>query len=120
MSTLEYAGATDVEGIHHENQDCWFADLQKGLFPTADGMGGALSGKLAADVVAEVFPPLLRQRLKGNETVASSATVNRVTDALAQLSDQLRDESQQHFGAQGMGSTVVLAASNWPLMHRGV
>ena len=64
MTALQYAGETDTGRVRRQNQDRWFADPEQGLFLVADGMGGMAHGELAAGVVAEVFPPLLRRAVQ--------------------------------------------------------
>lgn len=107
--TIEHAGLTDVGRVREENQDRWFADPTQGLYIVADGMGGSVSGALAAEVVVSTLPPLLRKQLGNIDDLSSSDAPTTVVAALAQLSDQLRRQSHGQPGLQGMGSTVVLA-----------
>ena len=109
MNKLEYSGASDIGLVRGENQDCWVADEQQGLFLVADGMGGNRAGKLAADIVVEILPRLIRQRVSPNAHLTDKALIVEVTDAMVVISDRLRDESQQRDSIRGMGSTAVLA-----------
>ena len=109
MMALDYAGETDVGRVRRENQDRWYADPQQGLFLVADGMGGSTNGKLAADAVAEVLPRLIRQRIQETADLASPKAACELVRTVAELSDRLRKESQQHVVTRGIGSTVVLA-----------
>ncbi len=60
---LEFASASDVGRVRHENQDrCgWFETSRKGsyIIAVADGMGGSVGGDIAADIaldsIKEVF-----------------------------------------------------------------
>jgi protein phosphatase len=98
-----------VGRVREVNEDRWFADPHQGLYLVADGIGGAVGGGLASQIVAEVLPRLLRQKLEGIEDFADLATRRQVLAALVQLSDRLRDESRTSMGFNGIGSTVVLA-----------
>jgi serine/threonine protein phosphatase PrpC len=109
MSVLDFAGATDVGPIRSENQDRWVADPQQGLFLVADGIGLTGHGSLAADIVAAVLPPLIQQRLADTTDGSRSVAVNRILDAVREVSERLWSESWPRFGASVPGSTVVLA-----------
>jgi len=104
-----YAGLSDVGRVRQKNEDRWFAESQQGLFLVADGVGGAAAGGLAAQVVVEVLPPLLRKKLQGIEQLEDPLATERIVEALAELSDRLRKESVGRPGMAGTGSTVVLA-----------
>lgn len=110
MTPLRYAGETDRGRVRRQNQDRWFADPEQGLFLVADGMGGMAHGELAAGVVAEIFPPLLRRRCNAcNTPFDADRTAQAIKTTLAEISSRLRAEAQHHASMQGMGSTVVLA-----------
>ena len=109
MATISYAGLSDVGRVRAENEDHWFADPEQGLYLVADGIGGAAAGGLASQIVAEVLPRLLHNRLNGTEDMAGPDIANRVSAALVELSERLRQESRSALGLKGMGSTVVLA-----------
>jgi len=109
MPHLTYAGLTDRGRVRPQNEDRWVADPEQGLYLVADGMGGEVAGALAAQVVVETLPALLRQRLPGLDTLATSEAGQRVQAALVELNDHLRAQSRNHPGLEGMGATVVLA-----------
>lgn len=109
MIALDFAGQSNPGRVRSENQDRWVADPKQDLFLVADGMGGTAGGKLAADIVAEVLPRLIQQRLPASADPASPAAVKQVVDALAEVSERLHAASLERVGVQGMGSTAVLA-----------
>lgn len=160
MYTISYAGLSDTGRVRSANEDRWFADPDQGLYLVADGIGGSANGGLAAQIVAEVLPRLLRRKLSevpprtlarsaseglppltrsasdGSPTLARRAsegelarvprsrvgimsianppesisdTSTRVSEALLELSEHLRTETQSIPGLKGIGSTVVLA-----------
>lgn len=106
-SCIHYAGGSDVGRVRPENQDRWIADPDRGLFLIADGMGGVAAGKLGADIVAEVLPSLLRQRLDPTRLDETAATL--VRESLIELSDEIHETAKSRFGTNGVGATVVLA-----------
>jgi protein phosphatase len=109
MPTITHAGLSDRGRVRPQNEDRWFADPAQGLYIVADGMGGRVAGGLAAQVVVETLPLLLRNQLTGLPNLAVPQAGARVRAAVAELSDRLRRESEGQLGLEGMGSTVVLA-----------
>jgi protein phosphatase len=79
------------------------------LYIVADGMGGALAGALAAQVVAEALAALLRRRMVGVSDLTAPDAGERLLAAVAELSAQVRKESRGQPGLDGMGATVVVA-----------
>ena len=109
MNTICHAATTDVGRVRTANEDRWFADPAQGLYLVADGMGGSAAGGLASQIVAEVLPKLLARRLGGNATALDTQAAEQLSAVVAELSEQLREESRDAPGLRGMGSTVVLA-----------
>ena len=108
MNCASYAGVSDTGRVRHENQDRWFADPQAGLYLVADGMGGCgAAGGVAARVVVEVLPRLLRPRLERLDNLRDAC--ESVVYAIAELSDRLHREAGKEYGPSGAGATVVLA-----------
>lgn len=64
MNAISHAGLSDVGRMRTANEDRWFADPDLGLYLVADGIGGSANGGLAAQIVAEVLPRLLRRKLE--------------------------------------------------------
>jgi protein phosphatase len=109
MDTISYAGLSDVGRLRTANEDRWFADPRQGLYLVADGIGGSAAGGLASQIVAEVLPPLLRNRFHSAKNGTCPNVAEQVSAALVELSERLREESCSALGLKGMGSTVVLA-----------
>ena len=78
MITLTAAGRTDPGRVRAENEDRWFADARRGVFLVADGMGGQVAGGLAAQIVVEALPALLRKRMGAIEDLAATASRSRL------------------------------------------
>ncbi len=106
---LNYAGLSDAGRVRSQNEDRWLADPELGLFIVADGMGGEAAGALAAEIVVETLPRLLRHHLSDLTSVADPQSTTQLREMLTELSSHLRAESQGQLGLDGMGSTVVLA-----------
>lgn len=118
MMRISSSACSDIGRTRTENQDRWFADDQLGLFIVADGIGGGPHGGVAADVVVKVLPSLIRRWLtpdgsRIDDVIAASANLAAIEDQLksdlSQVSDQLREESDDVPGLDGMGSTAVVA-----------
>lgn len=104
--------------IRTENQDRLFADDQLGLFIVADGIGGGPHGAVAAEIVVQVLPTLMRRWLgeasPGDNGKTSTTPLSKLEDQLksdlCQVSEQLREDSQGVPGLDGMGSTAAVLA----------
>jgi protein phosphatase len=107
--TVRYAGLTDVGRLRQANEDNWTADPEQGLFIVADGMGGQFAGALASKAVVETLPGLVRQYFGALVGLPGSQASRRMAKAIAALSTQLRQQTQNEPGLEGMGSTVVCA-----------
>ena len=109
MFTITAAGCTDRGRVRSENQDRYLTDPAHGLYLVTDGMGGALAGTLAAQVVVTCLPALLEAALPTDADLTSQAVNETVRAALVTLSEQVRQVSREQFGRAGMGATVVIA-----------
>jgi len=107
--TVQYAGLTDLGRVRQTNEDNWTAEPKQGLFIVADGMGGEFAGALAAKAVVATLPGLVRKYLGTMEALSNGRVGRRMAKAIAELSAQLRQQTQNEPGLDGMGSTVVCA-----------
>ena len=108
----EHAGLTDQGRARTDNQDRWYADATRRTVLVADGMGGGPAGGLAAEVVVDALPRVLRKLMGQLEERPSPAAVEgRLCSAIVELSDRLLAESRGEPGLAGMGSTVVVAVA---------
>ena len=108
MLAIEHAGLTDLGRVREKNEDNWMADPDLGLYVVADGMGGHFGGGVASRIVVEVLPPLVRKRFADMEDLSGPLASQRLEEALAYLSNHLRDGARDQPGLSGLGSTAVL------------
>jgi PPM family protein phosphatase len=93
-------GHTDV-GQRSHNEDCFFVDVDAGLFAVADGVGGHQAGEIASALTCKV---LERQVSRGSNLAQAIKVANvEVFEAVA-----------QELGRAGMASTVVAAQFDGP------
>ena len=60
-----HSGLTDTGRVLAGNEDAWAADPAQGLYIVADGMGGHNAGEIAAQLVVQSLPTLVRKRVGG-------------------------------------------------------
>jgi len=106
--TCACGGLSHPDRLQQQNQDRWFADRFQGLFIVSDGISGTLAGELAATIIVETLPRLLRKRLRDIKTLKAPEAWERLRLALVELSDRLFQETKDQPGLDGMGATVVL------------
>ncbi len=107
--TVRYAGITDPGRVRQTNEDNWSVDPDQGLFIVADGMGGEFAGALASQAVVATLPELVREYFATLQGTLNGQARRRLTRAIATLSRQLRQQTENEPGLADMGSTVVCA-----------
>jgi protein phosphatase len=100
---------TDTGRVRAGNEDAWAADVAQGLYIVADGMGGHAAGEIAATLVVESLPKMIRKRVEGAAPPTSAALARRLRSAVARLSRDVYEHSMTDPGLRGMGATVVAA-----------
>jgi serine/threonine protein phosphatase PrpC len=104
-----YAAASDRGRVRADNQDAWAVDRELGLFIVCDGIGGHLAGEVASSIVTQSLPAAMRRGLPSGASLSSASTAEAAVRIVAELSRQVRQESQGQPGLDGMGTTVVCA-----------
>jgi len=106
---LSFHALTHAGRAREQNEDAYFANGEEGLFIVADGMGGASAGALAAEIVTEVLPLLIRRASASRRSSKSIVSKQSSREALCELSNELRRRSEGQPGLHGMGAAVVVA-----------
>ena len=91
---LAFGAATDVGKIRDNNEDCYLARPDLGLWLIADGMGGHDAGEVAASIVRDFVC----------EAVASGKPLKT---AIALAHHAVKHAASNNIGSPGMGTTVV-------------
>jgi len=109
--------AIDATEVHHLGKIGSSSSDPDVIFAVSDGMGGANAGEFASRITVEkitrMFPPLIRQRLKGTPIryeVAFEALFAEIHKALQYLGDSYEE-------CRGMGSTLSLCWFSEGRMH---
>lgn len=95
---------SDRGRVHTQNEDACLADLDRGLFAVADGVGGQPAGDVAAQVTVKHLPGLIDQALSQLRDDPSAAIVQ----AIVELSAAVQTEARATPELSGMASTVVM------------
>jgi serine/threonine protein phosphatase PrpC len=89
--------ATDVGLIRERNEDRFWADLDRGVFVVADGVGGYAGGELAAQTAVDTIR---------ESRLADEASVR---DAIARANNRIYAMAEEHPELRGMGCVLTLA-----------
>lgn len=91
---LTFGVATDVGKVRDNNEDCYLARPDLGLWLIADGMGGHDAGEVAAGIVRDF--------------ICEAVTHGRpLKTAIAQAHHAVKHAASNNVGSLGMGTTVV-------------
>lgn len=91
---LTFGVATDVGKVRDNNEDCYLARPDLGLWLIADGMGGHDAGEVAAGIVRDFIC----------NAVAHGKPLKA---AIAQAHHAVKDAASKNIGSPGMGTTVI-------------
>jgi len=103
--TVMAAARSDKGKVREHNEDAWFADVDRGIFIVADGLGGCAGGEVASRIAVERLPSLLDTEQSLHFQDASDS----VEKAINKLNGIVREAGREHLELSGMGSTLVLA-----------
>jgi len=107
-SPLQWGAATDIGNVRERNEDALVTEAHIGLFGVVDGMGGHPGGDVAARIVAEGLPALIRRELKTIETRQPRALRRWLQGCISEQSRQLCFQGLSTAGLEGMGATLAL------------
>ena len=100
---------SDQGQVRAENQDACAADVRRGIFVVADGVGGASAGAVAAQAVVKVLPGLVAERVAALPEATEAGIEAALKDAIVDLSDKVKAQTANDPELRGMSSTVVMA-----------
>ena len=111
---LSYAARTDVGMIRSGNEDNFAVDanVARGIFIVADGMGGHAAGEVASEMAVQI---VLRE-LKDVTDVTDGSVTKVLGEALKLANRAIHDRTITEVDKQGMGTTasvLVLADSRY-------
>lgn len=114
---LVWDAVSDIGHLRRENQDAYSGHPSLNLFVVADGMGGMRGGAVAARMVVDGLPVLVRAAER--RTVKRPASVLRtmLVEALRALNQQIHQAGFTNRMYRGMGATVVAVLVHGHYVH---
>jgi len=107
--TVVVAALSDKGKVRDHNEDAWLADVDRGMFIVADGLGGCAGGEVASKMVTDHLPSLLDDEVDLVYPLHSQDAANSIEQAINRLNGMVREAGWEHPELRGMGSTLVLA-----------
>lgn len=113
FTEIEFGAQSDRGRMRGNNEDCFRAVPELGLFVLSDGMGGQASGEIASRMVCET---VVEHCLDAAESTACSSRDcaadiselgNELSDAIRLANSAVRSAAEQIPEQSGMGATVV-------------
>lgn len=108
MRAVSYAGLSDTGRQRNSNQDRWGVDPSESLFIVADGVASSHHGDRAAEIVVDSLPKYLHRHL-ASVTLDDPAARERLANAIAEISKDLRTQGDNNPELAGASTTVVAA-----------
>jgi serine/threonine protein phosphatase PrpC len=120
---IVFGAKTDVGLKREHNEDSLCADPKLGLFIVCDGMGGRNAGEIASGLAVEIIQKHMSDAhasealpLIGAANPKLSPHTNRLASAVRLANQVVNGASQSKPGQSGMGTTVVCALLNGPML----
>ncbi len=120
---IVFGAKTDVGLKREHNEDSLCADPKLGLFIVCDGMGGRNAGEIASGLAVEIIQKHMSEAHKadalpliGSMNPKLSPQSNRLASAVRLANQVVNGASQSKPGQSGMGTTVVCALLNGPML----
>lgn len=112
---LRTSAATDVGCVRELNEDSFHADLDRGLFVVADGMGGHNAGErasaLAIETICDLLPEnsdtLLKEQRDYGKPDADAPVVKLLRESLITANSNVYNASRKDVELNGMGTTAT-------------
>lgn len=120
---IVFGAKTDVGLKREHNEDSLCADPKLGLFIVCDGMGGRNAGEVASELAVEIIQKHVSAAqnsanlpLIGAYDNKLSPQTNRLASAVRLANQVVNGASRSRPGQSGMGTTVVCALINGPML----
>jgi len=110
QSKLRSYGISDVGLQRNSNEDSYVADVHKGLFVVADGMGGAQAGETASRIAVQTLVAEI-------DRAGEAASAETLVRAVELANENVRWEAEKNTSYTGMGTTVVAALVQLPKVY---
>lgn len=115
FTEIEFGAQSDCGRARENNEDCFGAVPELGLFILSDGMGGQASGEVASRMVCDAVAAHCREAADnsssfgGGHAAETCALGERLTAAIRLANSAVRCAAQENPSLLGMGATVVAA-----------
>jgi len=111
---IKFGARTDTGRVRENNEDCYGAAPEIGLFVLSDGMGGMASGEIASRLAVETILAHCREAQANPSLPLVGERIEGISDASNRLASAIRLANQAIFQAaqknplqHGMGATAV-------------
>jgi parallel beta-helix repeat protein len=101
-TSVRYAGASDPGRVRRNNEDAYYADVERGIFLVVDGIGGQNAGEKAAEIALE----RVRARLERQ----TGTLEQRVREAIAVANNEILRAARSNKEWEGMACVLTVAA----------
>lgn len=98
-SKLSYGAGTNVGLVRTNNEDCYLAEPDYGLWLIADGMGGHDAGEVASSIVKDSVFNSVKNGIP-------------LKDAISRSHTDVKDAAAKNIGSPNMGTTIVALLTN--------
>lgn len=108
MILVNAVARTDTGLLRKENEDCYLALEDYGLFVVCDGMGGHAGGEIASSLAVETIGDCFRnQSFPGVRKVTKYRRANELVRGLELANEQIRVTADANTELHDMGTTCV-------------
>jgi len=110
---IQLGAQSDRGRAREDNEDCFRAVPELGLFVLSDGMGGQASGEIASRMVCDTVVERCLDAAEISACVSDNGAVdvselgNRLADAIRVANSAVRRAAEENPAQSGMGATVV-------------
>jgi serine/threonine protein phosphatase PrpC len=105
MIQLRHAAASDPGLVHKRNEDCWYANADRGLYFVTDGM----ANEVTPHFIVETLPGMVREEFAGVDDVSTPEAADRMQSILRDLNHEVQNQRLDLWTPNGaIGATLVL------------